>query len=273
MTEPAATETATGPDNGAATSPTQTIDSTQTTTAPAPAATDDRGGGPEPGDDSGGHGGSSDQQRARRRRRRLSRRPSSSSVRACASPWSPEARAVSALPRAQADGARAPVRAGRPGQGAPRAGRSRARRRSRGLRCLRPRRGGGARRPGRRTARGRPPPRQQRRHSRPGGASSSSPPSRSRRSSGSTTWAASRCLRAFLPLLEAGAPSAVVNVASVAGTVSGGPSGPYSAAKHAQVAFSRSLAGLAPASRPHRRPGPLTARRSCPGPVSRASIS
>jgi uncharacterized protein len=55
------------------------------------------------------------------------------------------------------------------------------------------------------------------------------------------------CLRAFLPLLEAGAPSAVVNVASVAGTVSGGPSGPYSAAKHAQVAFSRSLAGaLAP---------------------------
>jgi short-subunit dehydrogenase len=55
------------------------------------------------------------------------------------------------------------------------------------------------------------------------------------------------CLRAFLPLLEAGAPSAVVNVASVAGTVSGGPSGPYSAAKHAQVAFSRSLTGtLAP---------------------------
>ena len=55
------------------------------------------------------------------------------------------------------------------------------------------------------------------------------------------------CLRAFLPLLEAGAPSVVVNVASVAGTVSGGPSGPYSAAKHAQVAFSRTTAGeLAP---------------------------
>jgi uncharacterized protein len=52
------------------------------------------------------------------------------------------------------------------------------------------------------------------------------------------------CLHAFLRLLEAGAPSAVVNVASVAGTVSGGPSGPYSAAKHAQVAFSRSLAGV-----------------------------
>jgi uncharacterized protein len=49
------------------------------------------------------------------------------------------------------------------------------------------------------------------------------------------------CLRAFLPLLERGAPSAVVNVASVAGTVSGGPSGPYTAAKHAQVAFSRSV--------------------------------
>jgi hypothetical protein len=60
VTEPAASETVTGSKNGAATSPTQTIDSTQTTTAPAPAATDDRGGGPEPGDDSGGHGGSSD---------------------------------------------------------------------------------------------------------------------------------------------------------------------------------------------------------------------
>lgn len=58
VTEPAATETATGPKNGAATSPTETIDSTQTTTGPGPAATDDRGGGPEPGDDSGGHDGS-----------------------------------------------------------------------------------------------------------------------------------------------------------------------------------------------------------------------
>ena len=50
------------------------------------------------------------------------------------------------------------------------------------------------------------------------------------------------CLRAFLPLLEAGAPSTIVNVASVAGTVAGGPSGPYTAAKHAQVAFSRTVA-------------------------------
>lgn len=55
------------------------------------------------------------------------------------------------------------------------------------------------------------------------------------------------CLRAFLPLLAAGAPSRVVNVVSVAGTVSGGPSGPYTAAKHAQLAFSRSVtAELAP---------------------------
>jgi hypothetical protein len=55
------------------------------------------------------------------------------------------------------------------------------------------------------------------------------------------------CVRAFLPLLEAGAPSRVVNVVSVAGTVSSGPTGPYSAAKHAQLAFSRSLtAELAP---------------------------
>jgi uncharacterized protein len=49
------------------------------------------------------------------------------------------------------------------------------------------------------------------------------------------------CLKAFLPLLEAGAPSTVVNVVSVAGTVSGGPSGPYTASKHAQIAFSRSI--------------------------------
>ena len=45
------------------------------------------------------------------------------------------------------------------------------------------------------------------------------------------------CLRAFLPGLGAG--SHVVNVASVAGLVAVGP---YSAAKHAQVAFSRSVA-------------------------------
>ena len=50
------------------------------------------------------------------------------------------------------------------------------------------------------------------------------------------------CLKAFLPLLEAGAPSTLVNVVSVAGTVSGGPSAPYTASKHAQVAFSRSIA-------------------------------
>ena len=55
------------------------------------------------------------------------------------------------------------------------------------------------------------------------------------------------CLRAFLPLLEAGAPADVVNVSSVAGTVAFGPSGPYSASKHAQLAFSRNVtAELAP---------------------------
>lgn len=50
------------------------------------------------------------------------------------------------------------------------------------------------------------------------------------------------CVRAFLPLLEAAAAAHVVNVASVAGTVAGGPSGPYSASKFAQVAFSRCVA-------------------------------
>jgi NAD(P)-dependent dehydrogenase (short-subunit alcohol dehydrogenase family) len=50
------------------------------------------------------------------------------------------------------------------------------------------------------------------------------------------------CLRAFLPALEAAAPSDVVNVVSVAGTVTMPPSGPYAASKHAQLAFSRATA-------------------------------
>ena len=50
------------------------------------------------------------------------------------------------------------------------------------------------------------------------------------------------CLRAFLPGLEAAAPAHVVNVVSVAGTVAFAPSGPYSASKHAQLAFSRATA-------------------------------
>jgi len=50
------------------------------------------------------------------------------------------------------------------------------------------------------------------------------------------------CVRAFLPPLEAAAPSDVVNVVSVAGTVAAGSGGPYTASKHAQLAFSRSIA-------------------------------
>jgi NAD(P)-dependent dehydrogenase (short-subunit alcohol dehydrogenase family) len=50
------------------------------------------------------------------------------------------------------------------------------------------------------------------------------------------------CLRAFLPGLVAGAPSDVVNVVSVAGTIAFAPSGPYTAAKHAQLALSRATA-------------------------------
>jgi NAD(P)-dependent dehydrogenase (short-subunit alcohol dehydrogenase family) len=68
-------------------------------------------------------------------------------------------------------------------------------------------------------------------------------------------------LRAFLPLLEAGAPADVVNVASVAGVYSvGGSSGPYAASKHAQLAFSRGVAAeLAPRGiRVHAvNPGPV----------------
>ena len=50
------------------------------------------------------------------------------------------------------------------------------------------------------------------------------------------------CLRAFLPGLGAAAPSDVVNIVSVAGDVAFPPSGPYSASKHAQLAFSRATA-------------------------------
>jgi short-subunit dehydrogenase len=46
-------------------------------------------------------------------------------------------------------------------------------------------------------------------------------------------------LRAFLPGLQAAGRSDVVNIVSVAGTVAFAPSGPYSASKHAQLAFSR----------------------------------
>jgi uncharacterized protein len=50
------------------------------------------------------------------------------------------------------------------------------------------------------------------------------------------------CARAFRPGLGPG--SHVVNIVSVAGTVAFGPAGPYAASKHAQLAFSRSLAAL-----------------------------
>jgi NAD(P)-dependent dehydrogenase (short-subunit alcohol dehydrogenase family) len=50
------------------------------------------------------------------------------------------------------------------------------------------------------------------------------------------------CARAFLPALGVG--SHIVNVISVAGSVAFGPAGPYAASKHAQLAFSRSLAAL-----------------------------
>jgi short-subunit dehydrogenase len=55
-----------------------------------------------------------------------------------------------------------------------------------------------------------------------------------------------------LPALEAAAPADVVNIVSVAGTVAYAPSGPYGASKHAQLAFSRSIAAeLAPRIRVH----------------------
>lgn len=50
------------------------------------------------------------------------------------------------------------------------------------------------------------------------------------------------CVRALESGLQAG--SHVVNVVSVAGVVAFAPAGPYAASKHAQLAFSRSLAGV-----------------------------
>jgi uncharacterized protein len=50
------------------------------------------------------------------------------------------------------------------------------------------------------------------------------------------------CLRAFAPALHAGAH--VVNLVSVSGTVAFAPAGAYAASKHAQLAFSRSVAAL-----------------------------
>lgn len=50
------------------------------------------------------------------------------------------------------------------------------------------------------------------------------------------------CLRAFYPGLRAAAPSDVVNIVSVSGVVAGPPSGAYAASKHAQLAFSRTMA-------------------------------
>jgi short-subunit dehydrogenase len=50
------------------------------------------------------------------------------------------------------------------------------------------------------------------------------------------------CVRSLLPALAAANGADIVNIVSVAGTVAFPPSGPYSAAKHAQLAFSRAIA-------------------------------
>src|SRR5207247_3065841 len=49
------------------------------------------------------------------------------------------------------------------------------------------------------------------------------------------------CVRSLLPALEAARGADIVNIVSVAGTVALPPSGPYSASKHAQLAFSRAV--------------------------------
>ncbi|MBW3593473.1 MAG: SDR family oxidoreductase, partial [Actinobacteria bacterium] len=73
------------------------------------------------------------------------------------------------------------------------------------------------------------------------------------------------CALSFLPLLERAVPSDIVNVASVAGTVTALTSGPYAASKHAQLAFSRALAReLAPRG--------IRVHAVNPGPVPTASF-
>lgn len=57
------------------------------------------------------------------------------------------------------------------------------------------------------------------------------------------------CTRAFLPGLKAAGRGDVVNVVSIAGAIAFARSGPYVAAKHAQLAFSRCLR---PTLSPHR---------------------
>lgn len=57
------------------------------------------------------------------------------------------------------------------------------------------------------------------------------------------------CTRALLPALKAAHGAHVVNVVSIAGAIAFARSGPYIAAKHAQLAFSRCLR---PALSPHR---------------------
>jgi NAD(P)-dependent dehydrogenase (short-subunit alcohol dehydrogenase family) len=76
-----------------------------------------------------------------------------------------------------------------------------------------------------------------------------------------TVWA----VRAFLPLLERGAPSDVVVIASVAGTTIPLARGPYVASKHAQLAFARSVAA-------ELEPLGIRAHAVNPGPVDTASF-
>ena len=69
------------------------------------------------------------------------------------------------------------------------------------------------------------------------------------------------CLRAFLPGLERARPSHLVNIVSVAGTTVVPDAGPYSASKHAQLAFSRAL-------RAELRPRGVSVLTVNPGPVA-----
>lgn len=68
------------------------------------------------------------------------------------------------------------------------------------------------------------------------------------------------CLRAFLPGLERSPRAHVVNIVSVAGTTVVPDAGPYSASKHAQLAFSRAL-------RSELRPRGISVLTVNPGPV------
>ena len=145
--------------------------------------------------------------------------------------------------REGAGAARLALRAGRPPAGAAASPGRRARRRVRALRRLRPR----GRRPGGRGDPDAPPDAStcsSTTPASPGAANFLALEPERIEAVLQTNYLGGVWLRARARARGCSAGSHVVNVVSVAGVVAFAPAGPYAASKHAQLAFSRSLAGL-----------------------------